>query len=74
MQWLIKLFGWLGRFFNAVRQAAVQVLLFLVYLFGVGLMALGIRFRSLAGRGGSSSTLQPAPRQDLSESGLKKMV
>lgn len=74
MQWLIKFIGWLGRSFNAVRRAVVQILLFLVYLFGVGLVALGIRLRSLTGGSRPSSTLQPAGPQDLSESGLKKMV
>lgn len=74
MQWLIKLFGWLGRSFNVVRRVVVRVLLLLVYLFGVGPVALGIRFRSLAGGSDSASTLQPAGPQDLTESGLKKMV
>lgn len=74
MQLLIRLLGWLGRVFNAVRQALVHLLLFFVYLFGVGLLSLGIRLRSLAGRGEPASTLQPAGPQDLSESSLKKMV
>ncbi len=74
MQWLIKFIGWLGRLFNTVRRAVVQVLLFLIYLFGVGLVALVLGIRSLARGRQSSSTLQPAGAQDLSESGLKKMV
>jgi len=74
MQWLINLISLLTRGFNAVRRWVVLCLLFLVYLFGVGLVALGIRVRSLAGGGGSGPALQPAGSQDLTESGLRKMV
>ncbi len=73
MSFLVNLVRAMGRFFGWLRDMLVLVLLTLIYLFGVGLMALG-RLAVSVGRGGRTSDgLQPAERPDLTRDGLGRM-
>lgn len=73
MRFLVKLVRAFGRFCGKVRDALILVLLSLVYLFGVGLMAIGQRVLSVVRGGKSSSALQSIEPPDLSPGGLNRM-
>lgn len=73
MSVLIELVRAVGRFFGRVRDLLAQVFLALVYLFGVGLMALG-RLVTRMGHGKKASGgFRTAQRPDLTRDGLGRM-
>jgi len=72
MQWLIRIISLAGRLLDRLRKTAVQALLLLVYVFGLGPLGLWIRVREAAG-GGEGPGLQPIEPGDAGSRGLELM-
>ena len=64
MQWLLRSVGWIGHIRDAIIRLVVRLSLFLIYILGVGAMALGLRMRAITGHRPATTGFVPRDQRD----------